>query len=112
MISGTTLNGSTESDKRLPNTTNISFEGVLGPDVVSTLDAAGICVSTGSACHSDSVDASPVLSAMKIPKSRALGSIRFSVGRYTAEGNIDRTLELLPEIIEDLRNKTRSAQAS
>jgi cysteine desulfurase len=110
-ISGTTVNGSTEPHKRLPNTTNISFDGVLGPDVVSMLDAAGICVSTGSACHSDSVNASPVLSAMKIPKSRALGSIRFSLGRYTTEGHIDRTLELLPEIIENLRNKTRSAPA-
>lgn len=111
-IPGTTVNGSTEPHKRLPNTTNISFDGVSGPDVVSMLDAAGICVSTGSACHSDSVDASPVLSAMKIPKSRALGSTRVSLGRYTAEGNIDRTLELLPEIIETLRNKTRLAQAS
>ena len=110
-ISGTTVNGSTEPHERLPNTTNISFDGVLGPDVVSMLDAAGICVSTGSACHSDSADASPVLSAMKIPKNRALGSIRFSLGRFTTEGDIDRTLELLPEIIENLRNKTRRAQA-
>ncbi|HKO36083.1 MAG TPA: aminotransferase class V-fold PLP-dependent enzyme [Pyrinomonadaceae bacterium] len=110
-ISGTTVNGPTEPHKRLPNTTNISFDGVLGPDVVSMLDAAGICVSTGSACHSDSVNASPVLSAMKIPKSRALGSIRFSLGRYTTEGHIDRALELLPDIIEALRNKTRSAPA-
>lgn len=110
-ISGTTVNGSTEPHKRLLNTTNISFEGVLGPDVVSMLDAAGICVSTGSACHSDSADASPVLRAMKIPKNRALGSIRFSLGRYTAAGDIDRTLELLPEIIENLRNKTRAAPA-
>jgi len=111
-ISRTTVNGSTEPHQRLPNTANISFDGVSGPDVVAMLDAAGICVSTGSACHSDSVDASPVLSAMKIPKSRALGSIRFSLGRYTAEGHIDRTLELLPEIIENLKNKTRIAQAS
>lgn len=109
--SGTTVNGSTEPHKRLPNTTNISFDGVLGPDVVSMLDAAGICVSTGSACHSDSVNASPVLSAMKIPTSRALGSIRFSLGRYSTEGHVDRTLELLPEIIENLRNKTRLTQA-
>src|SRR5687767_6898894 len=111
-ISGTTVNGTTAPEKRLPNTTNISFDGVLGPEVVSMLDAVGICVSTGSACHSDSADASSVLSAMKIPKNRALGSIRFSLGRYTTEGDINRTLELLPEIIEDLRNKTRSAQAS
>ncbi|MGQ0763210.1 MAG: cysteine desulfurase family protein [Acidobacteriota bacterium] len=110
-ISGTIVNGPTEPHKRLPNTTNISFDGVLGPDVVARLDAAGICVSTGSACHSDSVDASPVLNAMKIANTRALGSIRFSLGRYTAEGNIDRTLELLPEIIENLGNKTRFGQA-
>jgi cysteine desulfurase len=111
-ISGTTVNGTTAPEKRLPNTTNISFDGVLGPDVVSMLDAAGICVSTGSACHSDSVDASQVLSAMKIPKSRALGSIRFSLGRYSTESNIERTLELLPEIIGNLQKKTRLAQAS
>lgn len=111
-ISGATVNGTIDPQKRLPNTTNISFEGALGPDIVTALDAAGICVSTGSACHSDSVDASPVLSAMEIPKSQALGSIRFSLGRYTTEGHIDRTLEILPEIIENLRNKTRLTQAS
>ena len=111
-IPGVSVNGSTAPKNRLPNTTNISFEGILGPDVVSRLDSAGICVSTGSACHSDSADASPVLSAMKIPKSRALGSIRFSLGRYTTEGDIDQTLEVLPEIVEDLRNKTRLAQVN
>ena len=111
-IAGATVNGTTAPEKRLPNTTNISFDGVLGPDVVSMLDGADICVSTGSACHSDSTDASAVLSAMNIPKNRALGSIRFSLGRYTTDGDIDRTLELLPEIIENLQNKTRLAQAS
>src|SRR5688572_27855001 len=111
-ISGTTVNGTNAPEKRLPNTTNISFDGVLGPDVVATLDAAGTCVSTGSACHSDSADASPVLSAMKIPKSRALGSIRLSLGRYTTESDIDQTLNILPEIVENLQNKTRLAQAS
>lgn len=102
---GTSVNGSTKSDERLPNTTNISFEGLMGPDIVTALDQKGICVSTGSACHSDSADASAVLTAMKIPKSRALGSIRFSVGRYTAESDIDQTLEVLPEILENLRRQ-------
>lgn len=110
-ISGTTINGTTALEKRLPNTTNISFDGVLGPDVVGALDGAQICVSTGSACHSDSADASPVLTAMKVPTSRALGSIRLSLGRYTAERDIDQTLEVLPEIVESLRSKTRLAQA-
>ena len=110
-ISGTTVNGTTAPEKRLPNTANISFDGILGPDVVAALDAADICVSTGSACHSDSADASPVLTAMKVPTSRALGSIRLSLGRYTTERDIDQTLEVLPEIVESLRSKTRLAQA-
>jgi cysteine desulfurase len=111
-ISGTSVNGSTAPEKRLPNTTNISFDSIFGPDVVSALDAAGICVSTGSACHADSADASPVLTAMKVPTSRALGSIRLSLGRYTTERDIDQTLEVLPKIVENLRNRTRLAPAS
>lgn len=110
-ISGSSVNGTTAPGKRLPNTTNISFDGVLGPDVVSALDAAGICVSTGSACHADSADASPVLTAMHVRTSRALGSIRLSLGRYTTARDIDQTLEVLSEIVETLRNQTRLAQA-
>ena len=110
-ISGTTVNGTNESDRRLLNTTNLSFDGILGPEIVTALDAAGVCVSTGSACHADSADASPVLTAMKAAKSRALGSVRLSLGRYTTERDIEQTLEVLPEIVENLRNKTRHAQA-
>jgi cysteine desulfurase len=110
-IPGASVNGTTTPEKRLPNTTNISFDGILGPDIVSAVDALGICISTGSACHADSADASPVLTAMKAPTSRALGSIRLSLGRYTTEGDINRTLEVLPEIAENLRNKSRLAQA-
>jgi cysteine desulfurase len=88
--------------KRLPNTANISFDGLLATEIVTALDIAGICVSTGSACHSDSADASPVLAAMRIPKSAALGSVRFSLGRYTTDDEINYTLGVLPEIIENL----------
>ena len=90
-IPNTKVNGSTDPAERLPNTSNISFEGVLAPEIVAKLDEAGICVSTGSACHSDSSAASPVLTAMKIPRSLAMGSIRFSLGRYNTEAEIDRT---------------------
>ncbi len=110
-IEGTRLNGPTASDKRLPNTSNISFEGILGPDLVAALDGAGICVSTGSACHADSADVSPVLAAMKVPRSFALGSIRFSVGRYNTEADIEALLNLLPETVDRLRQKPRSATA-
>jgi cysteine desulfurase len=110
-ISGTRVNGARESDGRLPNTSNISFQGILGPDLVAALDAADICVSTGSACHADSADVSSVLAAMKVPRSFALGSIRFSVGRYTSEADIDAVLNVLPETVARLRGKPQSAAA-
>jgi len=110
-IGETKVNGTTDSEKRLPNTTNMSFEGVLGPDLVAALDSEGICVSTGSACHADSADVSPVLAAMKIPRSFALGSIRFSLSRYNTEEDIEALLNILPETVERLRQKPRSATA-
>jgi cysteine desulfurase len=111
-IPGTKVNGTTAADKRLPNTSNISFEGILGPDLVTALDASEIFVSTGSACHADSADVSPVLAAMRVPRSFALGSIRFSLGRYNTEADIDALLNLLPETVERLRQRPRSATAN
>ena len=96
------LNGTRDRDRRLPNTTNISFEYVEGENIVAMLDEAGICVSTGSACSSDSHEASAVLRAMNIPYTAARGSIRFSLSRYTTKADIDRTLDVLPGIIERL----------
>jgi cysteine desulfurase len=110
-ISGTKVNGTTQSDQRLPNTSNISFEGILGPDLVAALDAAEICVSTGSACHAESADVSPVLAAMNVPRSFALGSIRVSLGRYNTEADLDKLLNVLPETVERLRQQPRSATA-
>ena len=110
-ISGAKVNGTTQFDRRLPNTSNISFEGILGPDLVTALDAAGICVSTGSACHADSADVSPVLAAMNVPRSFALGSIRFSLGRFNREADVDELLKVLPETVERLRQQPRSAAA-
>jgi cysteine desulfurase len=110
-ISGTKVNGPPESDKRLPNTSNISFEGIPGPDLVAALDAVEISVSTGSACHADSADISPVLAAMKVPRSFALGSIRFSLGRYNTEADVEALLNLLPDTVDKMRQRPRSATA-
>ncbi len=96
------LNGTADRDKRLPNTTNISFEYVEGENIVAMLDEAGVCVSTGSACSSDSHEASAVLRAMNIPYTAARGSIRFSLSRYNTEADIDYTLNVLPGVIERL----------
>jgi cysteine desulfurase len=96
------LNGTPDRAKRLPNTSNISFEYVEGENILVHLDHAGICVSTGSACHSTTKQSSPTLRAMYVPYTAAQGSIRFSLGRYNTEQEIDDTLKLLPEIVGKL----------
>jgi cysteine desulfurase len=96
------LNGTEDRSKRLPNTANISFQYVEGENIMMLLDEAGICVSTGSACHSGTHQASPTLRAMNVPYTAAQGSIRFSLGRYNTETEIDCTLSVLPEIIGKL----------
>jgi cysteine desulfurase len=96
------LNGMADRSRRLPNTSNISFAGLEGGSILSMLDDAGICVSTGSACNADSEDVSAVLRAMKIPFPIARGSIRFSLGRYNTVEEIDHTLSVLTRVIGQL----------
>jgi cysteine desulfurase len=96
------LNATADRTRRLPNTANISFEYVEGENILVHLDRAGICVSTGSACHSTTKESSPTLRAMNVPYTTAQGSIRFSLGRYNTEDEIDFTLDVLPEIIGKL----------
>ena len=96
------LNGTPDRSRRLLNTANISFQYVEGENIMMLLDEAGICVSTGSACHSGTHQASPTLRAMNVPYTAAQGSIRFSLGRYNTATEIDRTLEILPNIINRL----------
>ena len=85
-ILNTRLNG--HAEHRLPNTSNISFENTNGEIILARLDALGICVSTGSACNAHDHKTSAVLEAMNIPYSFAMGSIRFSLGRFTTEGEL------------------------
>jgi cysteine desulfurase len=96
------VNGTRERSKRLPNTSNISFEYVEGQNILEHLDRAGICVSTGSACHSTTHESSATLKAMNVPYTAAQGSIRFSLGRYNTETDVETTLRVLPEIVEKL----------
>ena len=96
------LNGIADRSKRLPNTSSISFEYVDGQNILMHLDQAGICVSTGSACHSTTHESSPTLRAMNVPYTAAQGSIRFSLGRYNTEAEIETTLRILPEVIAKL----------
>lgn len=99
-IPNTRRNG--DPANRLPNTSNISFEYVEGQNILLHLDQLGICVSTGSACHSTTHESSPTLHAMNVPYTAAQGSIRFSLGRYNTDEDIETTLNVLPGIIEKL----------
>jgi cysteine desulfurase len=89
-------------NNRLPNTSNISFENLNGEMILHYLDEAGICVSTGSACNSESKVSSPVLAAMNVPYSKTMGSIRFSLGRTNTESEIDQTITALESTVERL----------
>ncbi len=100
-IPNTIRNGS--RDNRLPNTTNLCFEFVEAEAVLLKLDLFGICASSGSACTTGSLDPSHVLSAMGLTPMRARGSVRFSLGIYNTEEDVDFLLQHLPRIIGELR---------
>ncbi len=100
-ICGVWLNGHTQ--KRLSNTLNLSFEGVEGESLVMNLDLEGIAVSTGSACSEGNVEPSHVLLAMGLSKGLTISSLRFSLGRFTEKEDIDRVIEVLPGIVERIR---------
>ena len=100
-IPNTVING--DPVNRLPNTTNIGFKYIEGEAILLSLDQYDICASSGSACTSGSLEPSHVLRALGLPYSVLHGSIRFSLSRYTTEAEIDRVLEVLPGIINRLR---------
>lgn len=98
------LNG--DKEMRLPNTSNISFEKLNGETILAKLNDLEVFVSTGSACNEENHTASPVLKAMNVPYSQAMGSIRFSLGRYNVKKEVDFVLKHLPKIISDLQKIT------
>jgi len=100
-IKGVAVNGS--RDLRLPNTSNLSFEGIEAEGILLLLDEQGICASSGSACTSGSLDPSHVLLAMGCDAARARSSVRFSLGIYNTEAEVDFVLKQLPPIVAKLR---------
>ena len=88
---------------RLPNTSNIAFEFIEGEAILLLLNKFGIAASSGSACTSGSLEPSHVMRAMGIPYTAAHGTTRFSLSRYTTEAEIDRVIQVVPEIVAQLR---------
>lgn len=88
---------------RLPNTSCVAFDFAEGEAIVMLLDRAGICVSSGAACASGAMEPSHVIRAMKVPFTAAHGAIRFSLSHWTTAAEIDRLLEVLPPIVDQLR---------
>ncbi len=88
---------------RLPHISNMGFAGVEGEGILFGLDAEGICVSTGSACTSGLAESSHVLRAMGQSEGKALSAVRFSLGAGNTEADIDRVLNVLPRVVQELR---------
>ncbi len=96
------LNG--HPTKRLPNNVNVAFKYIEGESILVSLDLAGIACSTGSACSSLSLEPSHVLRAIGLEYELAHGSVRFSLGRYTRESDIEKVIDVLPSIVKRLRS--------
>jgi cysteine desulfurase len=108
-VPGTAVNGDRAS--RVPNTTNIGFDGIEAESLLIALDLEGVAVSTGSACSSGSLEPSHVLRAMGLPHARARNSLRFSLGPSTTAAEVDFVLSVLPRLTAKLRRLGRTAAA-
>lgn len=100
-VPDTAVNGSVEH--RLPNTSNIGFARVSAEAILMLLSEQGVCASAGAACSSGSLEPSHVMKAMGVDPKFAHGSIRFSLGRFNTDAEIDRAIEIIPPAIEKLR---------
>ena len=106
-VPGTAVNGL--PTQRVPNTTNISFDRVEAESLLIALDLEGVAVSTGSACSSGTLEPSHVLKAMGLPTHRTQNSLRFSLGMFSTEQEVDFVVGVLPRLVEKLRGLTRKA---
>jgi cysteine desulfurase len=109
-IPETTRNGSRQH--RLPNTINLAFAGVEAEAVLLLLNQLDICASSGSACTTGSIEPSHVLTAMGLPPDLARSSVRFSLGKYNTDEEVDFLLQHLPGIIQRLRAESPVSAAA
>jgi cysteine desulfurase len=109
-IPGITINGDREN--RLPNTTNLSIEGIDSEALLMVLDQQGVCCSAGSACTTGSLEPSHVLRAMGLSNEQARASLRFSFGRTNTMDEVHRSLEILTRAVKKLREMTPGVLAA
>jgi selenium donor protein len=100
-IPDTQLNGHPE--KRLPNTLSLGFKKIEANVLLNEMEMKGIAASAGAACHTDSIDVSPVLTAINLNTDYAMGTIRFSTGRNTTEEDIHKAAAVITDIVKRLR---------
>jgi cysteine desulfurase len=100
-IGGAYLTG--HPTERLPNSASFCFDGVAADALLIALDTAGIAASSGSACHAGSLEPSAVLTAMGIPRERALGALRLTLGNENTRQDVEQVLRVLPPLVARLR---------
>ncbi len=98
------IHENSDPENCLPGTLNISFEYIEGESLILRLDMEGICVSTGSACTSGSMEPSHVLAALGLQPQLAQGTVRFSIGKDNTEAEIDEVIEKVPKVVEQMRS--------
>jgi cysteine desulfurase len=111
-VNGAAVNGAPAAAGRIPNTSSLSFEGIESPAALLLLDRYHICCSAGSACRTGSQEASHVLRAMNPSGDSAQRSLRFSLSRLNSDAEIDRAIEIVPKVIEKLRQMAGPARGS
>jgi cysteine desulfurase len=100
-VEETSVNCTTQ--RRLGNTASIAFHDAQADEIVRGLDAQGVCVSAGAACHSGKVEPSSTMKALGKPLRVAMGVVRFTLSRYTTAEEIDRTIEIVSEVVRATR---------
>jgi cysteine desulfurase len=105
-IDGARLTG--HPTRRMPNSASFTIHGADGESLLLNLDQDGVCASSGAACTSGTLEISHVLRALRLPDEDARGSLRLTTGVRTTDADVDRLLEVLPGIVERVREVTPS----
>jgi cysteine desulfurase len=108
-IAGVRLTG--HPTQRMPNNASFTIAGADGESLLLNLDQEGICASSGAACTSGTLEVSHVLRALRLPEDEARGSLRLTTGIRSTEANVERLLDVLPGIVERVREVTTELSA-